>query len=304
MAENSVKPRVAVLLATYNGMVWIDEQVRSILNQLGVDVTVFVSDDQSSDGTLNWCLSLADEEPRVIVLPVLSERFGGAARNFFRLVRDVDFSGFDYIAYADQDDIWLPDKLITAHRSIVAKCASAYSGNVVAFWPDGREQLLLKAQPTRRYDFLFEAAGPGCSYVLKISEAEGFRRFLIEHWDCANAVALHDWLTYAWFRSNGHRWYIDPLPKMRYRQHGGNQVGANSGVSAIFRRLLKIRSGWYRNECSKVASLVVPYLSDAPRILTPTGRLSRRFLLLNIGDARRRVRDRAVLLVAVLSGLF
>ncbi|HBN14018.1 MAG TPA: glycosyl transferase, partial [Pseudohongiella sp.] len=43
--------RVAVLLAAYNGMQWLPEQLDSILSQVGVDVTVYVSTDRSSDGT-------------------------------------------------------------------------------------------------------------------------------------------------------------------------------------------------------------------------------------------------------------
>lgn len=304
MAKPSIRPRVAVLLATYNGMRWIEEQVVSILDQQEVDVTIFVSDDQSSDGTLEWCVTLAEQEQRIVLLPVVAERFGGAARNFFRLVRDVDFSSFDYISYADQDDIWLSDKLISAHELITKESASAYSGNVVAFWPDGREQVLDKAQPIRRFDYLFEAGGPGCSYVLKVSAASGFKQFLIERWQQANDVALHDWLTYAWFRSNGYDWVIDARPKIRYRQHGGNQIGANDGFKAIARRLQMVRSGWYREQSSKIAWLIAPYLPSTPRILTSDVNISRRFILAHINHTRRQLRDRAVLFMVVLLGVY
>lgn len=304
MASVCSRPRIAVLLATYNGIRWIEEQLSSILKQQDVEVSVFVSDDQSTDGTLAWCEKFAKEDSRVIILPVSPVRFGGAAKNFFRLVKEVDFSGFDYIAYADQDDIWLSDKLITAHNIMIAESASAISTNVVAFWPDGRELLIDKAQPQRVLDYLFEAAGPGCSYVLKVTEALKFKEFLIERWEYANDVALHDWLTYAWFRANGHRWIIDPRPSIRYRQHDGNQVGANEGLSAIIRRLQLIRSGWYRREICKIARLVGSFIPGLPDQLISEGRLSKRFLLRNIGETRRRRRDRLVLLVSVLLGIY
>lgn len=304
MAKASIRPRVAVLLATYNGIRWIEEQVASILDQQEVDVTIFVSDDQSTDGTFEWCVTLAEQEQRIVVLPLVAERFGGAARNFFRLVRDVDFSSFDYISYADQDDIWLSDKLISAHELIVKESASAYSGNVVAFWPDGREQVLDKAQPVRRFDYLFEAGGPGCSYVLKVPAATEFKQFLIRRWQQANDVALHDWLTYAWFRSNGYDWVIDARPRIRYRQHGGNQIGANDGLKAIARRLQMVRSGWYREQSSKIARLIAPYLPSAPQILTSDANISRRFILAHINHTRRQRRDRAVLFTVVLLGVY
>jgi rhamnosyltransferase len=52
-------PRVAVLLAAYNGMQYIAEQMDSILAQIGVDVTVFISVDRSTDGTEKWVEALA-----------------------------------------------------------------------------------------------------------------------------------------------------------------------------------------------------------------------------------------------------
>lgn len=46
-------------------------------------------------------------------------------------------------------------------------------------------------------------------------------------------VTLHDWYCYAYSRSHGFKWVIDTQPYMRYRQHGGNQVGVNSGSKAF-----------------------------------------------------------------------
>lgn len=114
----SVKlPRIAVLLAAYNGMQWIEEQTASILGQVGVDITVYISVDTSTDGTEVWCQKYANNHASVIVLPPAGS-FGGAARNFFRLVHDVDLSDCDFVAFADQDDIWHPDKLERATRII------------------------------------------------------------------------------------------------------------------------------------------------------------------------------------------
>jgi len=146
--------KIAVLLAAYNGVKWLPAQVESILQQKNVDVNIFISVDSSSDATEAWVSELALNNTQVKVLPH-GEHFGGAGRNFYRLIRDVDFSEFDYIALADQDDIWLADKLSAAHERISESCASGYSSNVTAFWSDGRKVLLDKAQRQRKYDFLF-----------------------------------------------------------------------------------------------------------------------------------------------------
>ncbi|EJM01460.1 glycosyl transferase [Pseudomonas sp. GM102] len=295
--------KVAVLLAAYNGVKWLPAQVESILQQKNVDVNVFISVDSSSDATEAWVSELALNNARVKVLPH-GEHFGGAGRNFYRLIRDVDFSEFDYIALADQDDIWLADKLNVAHEKILESCASGYSSNVTAFWPDGRKVLLDKAQRQRKYDFLFEAAGPGCSYVLKVSNALEFKRFVITNWSRVCEVSLHDWLVYAWFRSSGLSWYIDPISHMLYRQHSNNQFGANTGIKALVARLSLLRSGWYRGEVSKISGLLADRVQGLPASLLKQGKIPSSFLIRNWASLRRRFRDRVFLLVMVVLGIY
>ena len=182
----------AVCLAAFNGMAFIESQINSILEQQNVTVQVFISVDASTDGTeaflANWCLS----EPRLTLLPV-GQRFGGAAPNFFRLLRELEFAGFDYLCFSDQDDIWHPGKLWRAHEVLTAHEAAAYSSNVRAFWPDGRTRLIHKAQPQKRWDFLFEAAGPGCTYVLRQDLMLAVQHFVRSRWQALQSVALHDW---------------------------------------------------------------------------------------------------------------
>lgn len=292
MILTSSTPHVAVLLAAYNGMRWIEEQISSILGQHGVNVVIYISVDVSSDNTLAWCRNLADTEPRVVVLPDTGERYGGAAKNFFRLVKDVDFKSFDYITYADQDDIYHQDKYKAAHEIIMARGCAGYSSNATAYWSGGRKVLLVKSQPQRKYDFLFEAGGPGCSYVLRVSDALEFKSFLIENWKLANEVGLHDWLTYAWFRSVRKNWYIDEKSYILYRQHGGNQIGANNGLSGIKSRLSLLTSGWYRGEVQKISNLVGHNVPGLPVSLLESGTLPRGYLLANFNEFRRSTRDR------------
>ncbi|TAL42761.1 MAG: glycosyltransferase, partial [Salinibacterium sp.] len=130
-AAGSAKPAVTVLMATYNGMPWVPEQVASILAQERVDVTLVVSDDSSTDGTREWLAGLGDA--RLRVLPTI-EPSGSAARNFFRLLRDVDVADNEYVALADQDDTWSPDKLATAVTGLAAHDADGWSCDVMAFF--------------------------------------------------------------------------------------------------------------------------------------------------------------------------
>jgi rhamnosyltransferase len=237
--QGETKPRIAVLLAAYNGLQWMDQQVNSILNQTGVGVTIFISLDISTDNSFVICQSLAETHTNIILLPY-GQRFGSAGQNFFRLIHDVDFSGYDYIAFADQDDIWLPNKLSSAVEMLKQTNADGYSSNVTAFWEDGKEQLIDKAQPQRQWDFLFEAAGPGCTYVLTNKLATEVQHIVRNRYAGFKHVYLHDWFIYVFARAKGYQWVIDSTTYMRYRQHSNNEVGVNTGFKALKHRYFKV----------------------------------------------------------------
>ena len=234
-------PKVAVLLAAYNGMNWIEEQIATIVNQENVEVHIFISVDLSSDNTYEWCKQFEQKNKTVTVLEY-GDRFGGAAKNFFRLILDVDFEGFDYISFADQDDIWSEDKLSYGINKMVQANAEAYSSSVIAFWEDGREKLIDKSQPQKKYDYLLEAAGPGCTYIFTNKAANLIKKYLNQFPEL-NVFVLHDWLAYAILRHNHYVWMIDSESKMRYRQHDANQVGANSSFVGMVYRVKFIVSG-------------------------------------------------------------
>ncbi|KTB76492.1 glycosyltransferase family 2 protein [Pseudomonas syringae] len=298
---SSVFPKVAVLLAAYNGMAWIEAQLDSILKQTNVCVSVFISVDTSTDGTEAWCADYAQHHASISLLPPAG-RFGGASRNFFRLIRDVDFSTFDYVAFSDQDDIWHPDKLQRAVAALAPGHHDAYSSNVTAFWPDGQRVLLDKAQPQVQWDYLFEAAGPGCTYVMNRRLADAFKSSLLSHWDAAQAVSLHDWYCYAFARSHGFRWLIDPVPGMDYRQHANNQVGANTGLASLISRLKKIADGWWAGQVVLIGRLI----GDSQ--LHPAGkhvstRLSFLKLAFKAPQCRRRPRDKIFFIIACLTAM-
>ncbi|MFW3164286.1 glycosyltransferase family 2 protein [Pseudomonas syringae pv. syringae] len=298
---SSVFPKVAVLLAAYNGMAWIEAQLDSILKQTNVCVSVFISVDTSTDGTEAWCADYAQHHASISLLPPAG-RFGGASRNFFRLIRDVDFSTFDYVAFSDQDDIWHPDKLQRAVAALAPDHHDAYSSNVTAFWPDGQRVLLDKAQPQVQWDYLFEAAGPGCTYVMNRRLADAFKSSLLSHWDAAQAVSLHDWYCYAFARSHGFRWLIDPVPGMDYRQHANNQVGANTGLASLISRLKKIADGWWAGQVVLIGQLI------GDNQLHPAGkhvstRLSFLKLAFKAPQCRRRPRDKIFFIIACLTAM-
>lgn len=289
--NNVQLPKVAVLLAAYNGMRWMEEQVGSILAQEGVAVSLIVSVDISTDGSEDWFADLAQHDHRVTILPQ-GQQSGGAGGNFFRLIAEVAGDTVDYVAFADQDDIWFPDKLQHGVAAIQSRRVDAYSANVLAIWEDGRERLVNKAQPLREWDYLFEAAGPGCTYVFSQHFYHAFRSYVVAHRDELKCVHLHDWFCYAFARSQGFSWFIDPEPKMFYRQHNNNQVGVNTGFKAIVARCTNISNGWWLHQARTIARTLE--LQDDAFVrpwINPGKRSGYVHLLINIFRCRRKTID-------------
>jgi len=289
-------PSVAVLLAAYNGMKWIEEQTNSIVNQQGVNVKIFISVDLSDDSTHEWCQNLARENSRVKILPY-GDRFGGPAKNFFRLIKDVDFSVFQYVAFADQDDIWLSNKLIHAVGTIKTKKRCALSSDVVAFYQDGRELLIKKSHSQKKFDHFFQGGGPGCTYVFESMALQQFKGFLILNWEKVNRILYHDWVIYAYFREHGLGWHIDSKPLMRYRRHDSNVIGPNSGFEAFKKRLSMIKSNWYRKEVESIYALIGSKNRSELQ-------LDRLFLIKNFWQLRRHPAEAIALLFLLISGTY
>lgn len=292
-------PRVLVLLAAFNGAAFLPAQIASVLAQRAVSVQLVLSIDRSSDGTEAWAVQRAQQDTRVSVLPT-GAIFGSAAPNFFRLLRDADMAGFDYVALADQDDLWHPDKLARACQQLQHTGAAGYSGNVTAFWPGGQERLIDKAQPQQPWDFLFEGPGPGCTFVLAQPLALALQAWVRQKAQELQPVDFHDWLIYAWARAQGHRWLIDAQPHMSYRQHANNQLGANAGLRPLLRRAQRIASGWWLGQSSLIARLL--QLQDHP-FVAPWQQGQRWGLLrlaLRASQCRRRRRDQVLFMLSCL----
>ncbi|MEY3996187.1 MAG: hypothetical protein RL344_530 [Pseudomonadota bacterium] len=291
---NNTQKKIAVLLAAYNGTEWLQEQIDSILNQVNVNITIFISIDESTDNTLEKCILLSKKYNNIVILPSIG-RMGSASKNFFRLVRDVDLIQFDYVAFADQDDIWNQDKLFRAVTQLKNTNADAYSSNVTAFWENGKQCLINKAQSQVKYDYMFESAGPGCTFVLTKKIALKLQKFLIINQLSCDKISMHDWFIYAFLRSHNYQWFIDNHSSMLYRQHNNNVIGANIGLKTALIRWKKLRQGWLVEQSILIAD-VVGY-SDKPPIiwLKRLNILDRIKLIKNIFSYRRRFREKIIL---------
>jgi rhamnosyltransferase len=251
--RNSLK--FAVLLAAHNGEKWISDQLNSIIDQEDVTLSIFISIDKSFDNTYKLCKDFSRKFPNIFIVSY-KNKFGSSSSNFYYLISRFVDQKFDYVAFADQDDIWESNKLLKSHIKISQENADAYSSNVRAFWPSGRKKILIKNQPQKEWDYIFESAGPGCTFVLKINFFNSLRFFIETNKKNVYAFKSHDWLIYAFARSLNKKWIIDSYPGVNYRQHFDNELGANIGIKAYLFRARKIFNGSWFNQIYILTSLL------------------------------------------------
>lgn len=306
-ADNTT-PNVLVLLACFNGEKWIAQQLESILSQEHARLRVIIRDDGSSDTTLAAIAGFTGDG-RITLAPP-SGRTRSAAQNFLTLIRDNSAAGFDYVAFADQDDIWYSDKLSRACRLLQNTDCVGYSSATVAEWEDGRSRLLGQSTAARPADFLFEGAGQGCTFVLRADFYAQVRHLVTAHEPLTRAIHYHDWLIYALARAMGRKWTFDPAPSVHYRQHGGNDTGARGRLTGMAKRLNLIRGRWYRDQLIAIAEICATaaaanaFVDGWRSILLAHGGWSRRVRVawFCMRNGRRRRTDTMVLIVAALAG--
>lgn len=293
-------PRVVVLMATRDGANWVGDQVSSILASRDVAVRIVVSDDGSRDRTLRAARLAGGEALSVMPGPGPGR---GAAQNFLRLIREAPLDGADFVALADQDDLWRPDKLWRAIEVLGRSGAAAYSCDVTAVWPDGRRRRIWKSAPQRRWDYLFDYGSAGSTFVFPVATVQRLQALLAAApSEVLAGIDSHDWLLYALARAEGLRWVIDGWSGVDYRQHGANLRGAPVGCRAIGARLRRLGNGWYCRQALAIGTLcdadcpVLDYLrAPSFRGLGPALRAA--------GACRRRSRDVAILRALLLGAL-
>ena len=220
---------VEVLLSSYNGAPWIQEQVDSILGQRDADLRLTIRDDGSTDDTLR-VLDRYSGDARVLV------RAGdnlGVPHAFFRLLDEASAAA-DYWALSDQDDVWRPTKLARAVRALsVLEGPALYCARVLV--TDERLQPLYPHELPRRgpsfANALVQNIALGCTVVIN----RAAREMLVGRWPAE--CVMHDAWMYLVVAGCGQVIYDDEIG-VDYRQHGANAVGMGRGpVSRLVGRV-------------------------------------------------------------------
>lgn len=248
MTDGPSQRRVAIILATFNGAAWISEQLASFNSQVQSNWHLFVRDDGSSDDTIDIVKAIIPPS-RLTLIDPKGRSTHSPAGNFLLALCQIDFRDFDFIALADQDDVWAPNKLRIAIEKMADSGSDGYSSDLIAFDKTSRRSwYLTKSQPICEFDYMFGSASAGCTYVISAKAVDLVVNKISPSVNRLAKGRAHDWLIYAICRSHGLNWYIDAEAPVFYRQHDGNCYGAQASLKGFLFKLKMTREGWYRDQ--------------------------------------------------------
>tara|TARA_B100000242_G_C43043742_1_gene487075 strand:+ start:257 stop:1147 length:891 start_codon:yes stop_codon:yes gene_type:complete len=290
---------VAVLMATFNGSLFLREQIDSILSQEGISVDIYFSDDCSTDNTLELLKNYCSKNSNCFLLSH-DKKFGSSSANFFNLVIEAPLEKYDYICFSDQDDIWFKEKITNGIKKMQDGKFKGYSSNTFFWEKDKMKKLKIKKnQRQTRYDFMFQSGGTMSTYILEQKVAKKLSSFLkLIPLNKRNEIWLHDWFIYAYARKNKIPWTFDNYSGILYRQHGNNLIGGNIGLFALLKRLKLLRK--WRNQVLLFSDLL-DYKNDLPIL-----RLEKLgiYLIKKPFNVRRKISESFLLFLASLIKLF
>lgn len=223
--KNNYMMRFLILMSTYNGEKFLTEQIDSILKQNDVDVFILIRDDGSQDNTIDILKCYKEKYPNLISL-VLGENIGfsGSFHELTIIASKKYALQFDYFAFSDQDDVWLPNKLKIAgdylkQNSLIENIPLLYCSNLNVV-----DEKLQKLRVMRNFESFDKATAfvqsvaTGCSCVFNVTALNHFA-------DTFNIkLYFHDYWMFL-IALYGGKVIYDKNSYILYRQHGNNAIG-------------------------------------------------------------------------------
>jgi rhamnosyltransferase len=243
---------VFVVLSTFNGARHLRAQLESIQRQELRDWVLLVRDDGSTDETMALLQEFARQDGRIRILDSRGANRGAIA-SFGLLLEAAYEQGADYVFLADQDDVWLPDKL-TRQLARVQECERGVAAGTPVLvhsdltvvdsqlqlvHPSFLEYQNLRHEPREAvHVLLVQNFVTGCASVVNRALLEVALPF-------PPVLGMHDWWLAQCAATCGVLEFL-PTPLVLYRQHGANVVGAR-GFSRLVRRALLHPWRWWAN---------------------------------------------------------
>lgn len=243
--ENKKIEEVAILLATYQGERFLEEQIDSLFEQTYKNWKLYIHDDGSDDKTVEILQRYKEQYPEQIVL-LDGNITGGPKTNFLYMMKQVESA---YYMCCDQDDIWLPEKIEKTYNQMKSletdvdiPCLVFTELKIV------NEDLEVISDTMSRYQkldcvntnlhrMLMQNVVTGCTMMLN----RKLRDMVIQYKDIKNII-MHDWWASIIAAEFGKIKFIEE-PTILYRQHDDNNIGALdiNNVSYFLKKLSQFK---------------------------------------------------------------
>lgn len=231
-------------MATYNGSKYLGEQLDSLAAQTHRNWRLIVSDDGSSDPTIQIVQAYQEKwgADKVEIRQGPKKHF---AQNFLSMTCDPSIKA-DYYALCDQDDVWLPKKLQVAldHLESVEdpEVKYVYCGRT-AYVRDNLKPYAYSPEfvfPRTFRNALVQSIAGGNTMVFNQAT-----KTLLENTGPVPTPS-HDWWLYQLVTASGGVVYYDPIPRILYRQHANSLIGGNTSLWARVERIGMVLQGRFK----------------------------------------------------------
>lgn len=227
--------KALVLISTYNGEQYIDQQIKSVIEQTHNHVDILIRDDGSTDQT---SVKLSQWTKQTDRITLIKSNNVGVVSSFMHLIQEAS-DDYDYYCFCDQDDVWLPNKVnnavtMLAEYQIPAMVCTATQMvdtelNMLNIWP---------YEPSKPISFnnaVIENIAVGATITFN----KGAMKLLKDKNIDPSKLIMHDWWVYLVVSAFGVVLF-DPNPSIFYRQHTSNLVGGNRSLVHKWIKRLKI----------------------------------------------------------------
>lgn len=235
---------VSIVMATYNGAEYLEEQLDSILANDFEDWVLYINDDGSTDRTLS-ILETYERRYRQKIRVHLNERTLGVTVNF---LEGVMRTGGKYVMFCDQDDVWMPDKISKTLQVIKNREAEVGDKLPLAVFTDAKlidgvmrdmgdsffRYTGLNPKKTDLAHLLIENKLIGCTMMFNRAVLDKMEHFPVH-------ARYHDWWIGLIAAAFGEVLYLAE-PTMQYRQHAKNVVGGQNFLKYVISRVKNLKA--------------------------------------------------------------
>lgn len=267
--------KVAVIMSTYNGEKFIKEQLDSILNQTYKNIEIIVRDDGSKDNTVLIVKEYMKKHSNIILHE--GENLG-FIKSFFELLK---LAEADYYSYADQDDVWMENKIELAVNSLNTldnEKPNMVFGN--SDYYDENMKFIGKGPKNKKVSFL-KALFSCCGQGMTMTVNKKTRDMIIE--DTPKTCFFHDWWTYLICMGLGNVAYNN-VTTVKYRRRKENATSegqgyirlliwrikhllVNDGMNDIKQQMINFKE-YYYYQLSEENKKIIKLFSDKENTLT------------------------------------